>query len=171
VEFFTAILTVPVLLTVIILNVSNLKKSDSTPTPTPEPQKIIVTIPEQKQASGINTDANPTPTSEACNTDIGPVSISSPDEGDVVTNNPVTITVSRQGTGYCAIVWSYRINGGAWSDYDDKSIALYNPPKGQITFELRVKSVVTGDEQKLTRKFSYDGSSDTTATPSGTVSN
>lgn len=171
VEFFTAILTVPVLLTVIILNVSSLRKEEE-----PEPKKtdtpVFITVPQQDRTQPTTAPVGNslTPT-EACKKEIGPIEIANPDEGDVVTDNPVSISVSRTGSGYCAVVWSYRVNNSRWSDYDDKSIALYNPPKGQITFDLRVKSVVTGDEKVLTRKFTYDGQTDPTASSSGSLNN
>lgn len=175
VEFFTAILTVPVLLTVIILNVSNLRQEDKAKekSPEPTPRIIITTLEPRSQAGSTDTSATSaksTPT-EACKKEIGPVDISSPLEGDTVTDNPLVISIERDGEGYCAVVWSYRINSGRWSEYDDKSIALYNPPKGQVTLELRVKSVVTGQEKLLTRKFKYDGVIDPSASSSGTLSN
>ncbi|MBI2442603.1 MAG: hypothetical protein HYV40_01685 [Candidatus Levybacteria bacterium] len=168
VEFFTAILTVPVLLTVIILNVSNLRQSEEKKEakPTQQPE-IVVTVPEQKEKTQANTTASstntvtPTVHPEECKKEIGPIEIISPEEEEAVTDNPVTITIQRINDGYCAVVWSYRLNNGRWSEYDDKSIALYNPPKGPITFELKVKSVVTGAEKIFTRKFTYDGSGDT----------
>lgn len=173
VEFFTAILTVPVLLTVIILNVSNLRQEeakDTKPEPTP---RIIISVPDTRSqtetANDTDTTANTTP-AEACKKEIGPVDIASPSEGETVTTNPLIISIDREGEGYCAVVWSYRINSGRWSDYDDKSIALYNPPNGQVTLELRVKSVVTGQERLLSRKFKYEGS-DQAASSSGTISN
>jgi len=173
VEFFTAILTVPVLLTVIILNVSNLRQEEAkktTPEPTP---RIIITVPdsstETKTTGKTDTAINTTP-AEACKKEIGPVDIASPIEGETITVNPLIISIDREGEGYCAVVWSYRINAGRWSDYDDKSIALYNPPVGQITLDLRVKSVVTGQEKLLSRKFRYEGS-DQAASSSGTISN
>ncbi len=175
VEFFTAILTVPVLLTVIILNVSNLRQEDKAKdkSPEPTPRIIITTLEPRTQAGSTDTSgvtAKSTPT-EACKKEIGPVDISSPQEGDTVTENPLIISIERDGEGYCAVVWSYRINNGRWSEYDDKSIALYNPPKGQVTLELRVKSVVTGQEKLLTRKFKYDGVIDPSASSSGTITN
>lgn len=174
VEFFTAILTVPVLLTVIILNISSLRRDEQAKSQKPEPTpKIIITIPDQTkiQSNPVNTSNNSaqsTPT-EACRKEIGPVDISSPIEGDTITDNPISITIDWKSGEYCAVVWSYRINNGRWSDYDDKSIALYNPPKGQILLELRVKSVVTGQEKIITRKFKYDGNVDITASPSGVL--
>lgn len=172
VEFFTAILTVPVLLTVIILNVSNLREEEAkkaAPEPTP---RIIINVPESKpqtETGNTDTPVNTTP-AEACKKEIGPVDIASPTEGETVTTNPLIISIEREGEGYCAVVWSYRINGGRWSDYDDKSIALYNPPDGQVSLDLRVKSVVTGQERLLSRKFRYEGS-DQAASSSATVSN
>ncbi|MDP3941329.1 MAG: hypothetical protein Q8Q49_03415 [bacterium] len=174
VEFFTAILTVPVLLTVIILNLSSLKKEEQpNPTPQVEQPKIVITLPEQPSTKTIPSDGRQNPTAtpqQACKKEIGPIEISTPEEGDVVTDNPISIIVTQKEEGFCAVVWSYRINNGSWSDYDDKSIALYNPPKGPIVLELRIKSVVTGDEERITRKFTYDGT-DTSATPSGTITN
>lgn len=176
VEFFTAILTVPVLLTVIILNVSSLQRVDQTKNQKPDPTpKIIITIPDQTRTkpNSVDTSNNTARTTpvEVCKKEIGPVDITSPQDGDTVTDNPLIVTIERQNDGYCAVVWSYRINNGRWSDYDDKSIAIYNPPKGQISLELRIKSVVTGQEKILTRKFNYDGNVDTTASTSGSVSN
>lgn len=175
VEFFTAILTVPVLLTVIILNVSSLRRTDQAKDQKPDPTpRIIITVPDQTRvqptANILDNTAKTTP-AEACKKEIGPVDILSPLEGDTVTDNPLIITIERESGGYCAVVWSYRINSGRWSDYDDKSIAIYNPPKGLISLELRIKSVVTGQEKILTRKFKYEGIVDTTASSSGSVAN
>jgi hypothetical protein len=58
---------------------------------------------------------------------------------------------------YCPVVWSYRINNGRYSDFDDKSIALYNPPNGNIVFDLRVRSLISDDEKILKRTFTYEG--------------
>ncbi len=179
VEFFTAVLTVPVLLTVLILNVASLKKTDQTKSVAESQPKIIMISQAQNDPSqpSKNPDNSLTPTKPLfvtppeCKREIGPINITDPSEGDSVTSNPVSITITQPVQGYCAVVWSYRINNGSWSDYDDKSIALYNPPKGAITFDLRVKSVVTGEQKLQTRKFVYTGSTDTNATPSGSPSN
>ena len=163
VEFFTAVLTVPVLLTVIILNLNNLRannKANQT-TPTPIPVKtIVVTVPVANPSNTSATNQSQ-PSPEACKKDIGPVSIDFPEEKDVVTDNPVQVDINYlQGT-YCAVVWAYNVNGGKFSDFDDKSIALYNPPQGAITLQLKVKSIVTGEQKVLTRTFTYSGSGNT----------
>lgn len=178
IEFFTAILSVPVLITVIMLNINNLK-STNTPNKNsaiPEQKKETVYVPvtmSPQKTSKILTPENTVtpspvvsiiPTSQACKTEIGPISISSPVEGDTVNENPVSIIVSYKTGEYCAVVWSYRINSGGWSDYDDKSIALYNLPQGKIKADIKVKSIVTGQEQVLTRNFIYKGE-DTPITP------
>ncbi|MBP6882124.1 MAG: hypothetical protein KBC15_01050 [Candidatus Levybacteria bacterium] len=152
VEFFTAVLSVPVLLTVIILNVNNLnsKKDDSKDTKDVAP--IVVTVPAEKSNSVITQT-----TSAACEKGIGPISISSPAANEVVEDNPVQITIDYEQGNYCAVVWAYSINGGRFSEYSSNSIALYNPPSGSIRFQLKVKSVVNGEEKILNRSFSYQG--------------
>lgn len=164
VEFFTALLTVPVLLTVIVLNVNNLrstskaqddKKTDTRPI-------IITTAPTKDN----DDEKTPIPTTKECRDEVGPISISYPEEGANVDENPLTIGIKHDRVTYCAVVWSYRINGGRYSDYDDKSIAIYNPPSGTIVFDLRVKSLSSGDEKILKRTFTYSGSS----TPSASAS-
>jgi hypothetical protein len=81
-----------------------------------------------------------------------------PEEGNTVSKNPVCLDISRTGIDYCAVVWSYRLNNESWSDYTDKSICLYGLTPGTKKLELRVKSIVTGDETILTRNFTIYGS-------------
>lgn len=175
IEFFTALLSVPVLITVIMLNINSLKISNKSNTPAPAPQvkeeKVFVPVKTENTGSSgskntvITVPDTPAPaqsgesTSSPCKPGIGPVSITSPQEGDTISDNPVSIIVNYTAGEYCAAVWSYRLNNGSWSDYDDKSIALYNLPKGKIKIDLRVKSIVNGQEQTLTRNFTYNGSS------------
>ncbi|EKD86177.1 MAG: hypothetical protein ACD_37C00429G0002 [uncultured bacterium] len=160
-EFFTALLTIPVLLTVIILNLNNLKANDKKEAPKSE--TIVITQQAAKEKEVIVTK-------EACKAGIGQISISDPSENDKLEDNPVTIDISYEQGDYCAVVWSYRINNGRYSDYDDRSIALYNLPNGNIKFDLRVKSVVNNDQKTLTRNFIYSGSSTPTPTPFLTMS-
>ncbi len=178
-EFITALLTIPVLLTVIISNLNNIKKqtgNEANATPTPAaiaaydtrqpPKEIITTTPL--------ATATPAPTPSAqCKKEVGPISIVYPEEGDVIANSPVCIDISRTGVDYCAVVWSYRINNESWSDYTDKSICLYGLTAGAKKFELRVKSIVTGSETILTRNFIVEGSATPTpiSTSSATLTN
>ncbi len=148
IEFFTALLTIPVLLTVIILNLNNLKGDEGKETPKNETIVITQPVPQEKEVIV---------TKEACKEGIGNISIDNPGEGDEVKDNPIMVDVSYQPNGYCEVVWSYRINGGSWSSYDDRSIALYNLSNGNVKFELRVKSVVNSDQKTLTRNFAYSG--------------
>jgi hypothetical protein len=181
IEFFTALLSVPVLVTVIMLNILNLRSANkiNTPPPTPQPKQQYIYIPitsnpntnkdsssNETNTSTSNTLVTPT-TTEPCKPAIGPVDITSPAEGDTVTDNPTSIIISYKTGEYCAVVWSYRINNGDWSAYDDKSIALYNLPQGKIKVDVKVKSIVSGDEQILTRSFIYKGTA-TSVTPTAT---
>lgn len=161
-EFFTALLTIPVLLTVIILNLNNLKEDDKKETPKSETIIITQAAPNSEKI---------VVTSEACEPGIGDVSIVNPEEGDDVSGNPVSVDIVYDPGGFCEVVWSYRINNGSWSSYDDRSIALYNLPNGNVKLDLRVKSVVNATQKTLTRNFSYSGGSVSltpTATPTPT---
>lgn len=174
-EFFTALLTVPVLITVILINFNSLKVTGNHTSVSPTPD-----LKQQNQNNPANTGkkvfndtaiknadpANTVPsdsaslTSGPCKQGVGSVSITSPEEGETVTENPADIMINYQADGYCAVVWSYRLNDGKWSDYDDKSIALYNLPQGKIKLDLKVKSIVSGEQKNLTRNFIYNNSSD-----------
>lgn len=166
-DFVAALLTIPVLVTVIILNFSNLSKNkSSSPTPTPEQTQkgaLVTAVPvKPSHASPIPTD------SPTCKKDIGPISIVDPQEGDSVSTNPVCISIDYSGEGYCSVVWAYRINGGPLSDYSNNSVCLYNMPAGKITFELDVKSLVSSQTRVLTRTFQYTPTPTITPNPSPT---
>lgn len=161
-EFITAILSIPVLLTVIILNFNTLradKKEEKPPVTTTE--KIYVTLPGSKDNTGPH---------EPCTPGIGEISISSPEEDEEVMDNPVFVEIDHEDGVYCEVVWSYRINNGKWSDYDDRSIALYNPPQGDVKVDVRVKSVVNNDSDSLTRNFTYKGTSIVPTSPVSSTS-
>jgi hypothetical protein len=174
IEVLTAVLSVPVLITVIMLNLNNLnsqKKESTESNAKVKEQTVYVpieskTLPKKttnNQPLADNPATSPEPTAHssisACKTEIGPVAITSPEESETITDNPVSINVDYETGEYCAVVWSHRINGGSWSEYDDKSIALYNLPKGKIKLEIRVKSIASGGEKILTRNFIYNGNS------------
>ncbi len=168
VEFFTAVLSVPVLLTVILLNINNLQavkrvtSAEQKANPTPIKEIIYVSPNDSKkivQSSNTSLDdadnTQPTPTIAACKKEVGPVSIQAPQENEKISENPVNLIIRYEAGDYCAVVWSYRINNGKWSEYDDKSIALYDLPEGIIHIAVKVKSIVTGDEKLLERNFNY----------------
>lgn len=162
-EVITAALSIPVLLTVIILNFSNLnnnkKATNTSPTPTVN-EKVIYVPGDEKN--------NTTPTSvENCKKQIGPIKISFPSEGETVTDNPIYFNIDYTNDNYCSVVWSYRINGGTWSNYTANNPVIYNLPSGNIKFELKVQSTVVQEETTLTRNFNYKGSP--TATSSATT--
>jgi len=175
IELIVTILSIPSLILVVILNFNSLKNISAIPTPTPAvtnpnpttntkaptffTEPIIRTATQQ-------SNANQT----ACNKSLGPVSITTPGEGDTVTNNPAEIDISYNDSAYCSAVWSYRVNSSNWSSYDNNSVALYNLPNGQVTFELRVKSIASSDTTTLTRHFIYDGPSTATAPTTASTS-
>lgn len=162
-EFVGAFLTIPFLISVLILNynsIRNLNAAKVTPTPAPNgatnPRSNFFSAP----IGSNDTDSTQTNGSkEGCEKGLGGVEIASPREGDSISSNPVEVDINYDDSTHCGAAWSYRINGGDWSGYDDRSVALYNLPKGNVKFELRVKSIAGPETISLTRTFTYNGNS------------
>ena len=156
-DWIISILSIPVLITAIIINWGNLSHKPmpvTIPSASPSPQVIVL----------------PT-SSPSCTKSIGPISISYPTEGQSVSDNPVCITISYPDTSYCSVVWSYRINNGSWSDFSNNTPCLYNLPNGTTQFDLRVNSTVSSSTTTLSRSFVYAGPTPTaTPTPVATSS-
>jgi hypothetical protein len=157
-EFFTALLTIPMLLTVVALNLNNLRAEGKEQKPEPTP--IVI-----NQTGGGVKEREVIVTKPACEPGIGEFDIASPSENEEVGDNPVMVDINYEAGEFCEVVWSYRINGGRWSDYDDRSFALYNLKNGDIKIEVRVKSVVNDDSETFTRRFVYNGEEVPTNTP------
>lgn len=154
IEVITAVLTVPVLLTVLITNWSNLNRNETLQQPS---QTIVSVAPPTAIAS-----QEPL---EPCKKEVGPVSIVSPQDGEIITQDPVTIDIAYQVGEYCAVVWAYRINGSSWSPYTDKAIDLYNLASGEKNLEVRVKSIASSDQETLKRTFTYRNTTLASPTP------
>lgn len=160
IEVLSAILTVPVLITVILLNLGSLKNKDEKSTPTPQ---VITIVPIEK-------DSKPSPTDKPqCRKEVGPVEITSPKEGQSTSDNPVCFNIEYKDERYCSVVWSYRIDNSSWSDFTDKIPCVSNLSSGDHKFELRVRSIASSDEVQLVRNFTFKGP-DPTPTPTPTPS-
>ncbi len=158
-DYIVGILSIPVLITAIILNFANLNKNKAaTAQASPTPQIIVV------PASQNSLSPKPT-TSQSCTRTIGPVDITFPQEGQEVATNPLCINIDYSNSNFCPVVWSYRINGASWSDYNNNSPCIYNLPNGSVSFQLKVNSTVSTETKTLTRNFTYDGANNPTATP------
>lgn len=175
IEFITALLSVPVMLTIIILNLNSLNQSkkQSTNTNQTTPIQIVITEKTPSQGSPVPTQTitptvipSPTLTLTECKKEIGPVEILSPQEGEVIAKDAVCIKLSTKSE-YCPVVWSYQVNNGNWSDFTDKGICLYNLTNGEKQLQIKIKSTVSDDEITLKRNFTYTGS---TFTPTATFS-
>lgn len=171
IEVITALLTIPVMVTVLVTNLNNLsaaKKDKEVVTPSATPQEIVIKEVSDSKSQPHTTQVTPDTqtTTQPCKKDVGPVIISYPTENQTVTENPVHIIVNYSDDEYCAVVWSYRINEGQWSEYSNNSISLYDMPTGNKKLELRVQSTVSKDQQMITRQFVYSPSSTQQASPS-----
>jgi len=191
IEVITASLSIPVLLSVVLMNYLNIqekRKIETTPieivTPVSQAPQVITIIRDRETdtapISTPTTDPNASPTETVnitqaeCIKKIGPVSIASPKNNSTVTSNPLEIFIEYDQGDYCSVVWSYRINNDSWSDYSDNNIVIYNMESGDKTLEVRVKSITSKDEKILTQKFTYTNPSVTsiatpTVTPSQTI--
>jgi len=155
-ELLTAVLSIPVLITVLLLNINNLRPK------TQEPSTIATQSGIPTASSPIPTLQNASPTQQktptisppqACIKEVGPIEITSPQEGEVITQNPVCIDIQRNNQDYCEVAWSYRINNDPWSEYIDKAICLYNMTPGEKRIEVRVKSIASSNQTILKRTF------------------
>lgn len=151
-DALVAFLTVLLFITTLLINIRSLQSSNK-PTPTPETSQRVVVV--TSIPSHPNSTPLPTANTASCQKGIGPISISSPTEGDLDTDNPLCISIEYQQGNYCSSVWQYRINGGAWSDYGNDSPCFFNVQSGSTTFELNVKSLVNADTKYLKRTFTY----------------
>jgi len=167
IEVITASLSIPVLLSVILVNYLNIQdkrsKGETTPTPivTQAPQIITIikeSVDKMTPVPTTKTSFEPTineSKKDECIKEIGPIHINSPQEKEIVSKNPLEIDIQYDQGNYCSVVWSYRINNGNWSDYIDDDIVIYNMDSGEKTLDLRVKSVVSNDSETITRTFTY----------------
>ncbi|MCL5970075.1 MAG: hypothetical protein M1450_01055 [Patescibacteria group bacterium] len=171
IEFITALLSIPVLISVVTLNVINLqnKSKPAEPLPTKAAEKIIIQNVTDKTSSPQQSTKNQI-TQPSCKKEVGPVEITSPKEGEKVSTNPVFITIKYDNNNYCSVVWSYRINNGNWSDYNSNSPSIYNLPEGDIKFDLRVQSTVSQDQANITRNFTYEGKNNLSPSPTASSS-
>ena len=165
-DYIAGLLSIPVLITAVVINYTNLSsrnnKTSPVPTSAPSTSKVIVVT----QSGSSN---QPTVTQAACIKSIGPIEITYPTENQNVSNNPLCITINYPNTSYCPVIWSYRINNGAWSDLGSTVPCLYNLPSGSVQFTLKVDSTVSSDTTTLVRNFTYSGSNNIptpTLTPS-----
>jgi hypothetical protein len=134
--------------------------------PTPAKQEIIIKEVPSAGQSAQTTVTEKVISPEPCKKEVGPVTISYPTQRQSVSENPVHIVIDYSDEGYCSVVWSYRINDGAWSEYSSNSISLFDMPAGDKKLELRVQSTASKDQEVLTREFIYNPSSPPTASSS-----
>ena len=185
-DFIVAILTIPVLLTVIITNLYNISQNKNSqkaeisvsPAVSETVNKLNNSDLNPSAAKGETNSASPTtaaistqPTNTPiqCNQTPQPYTIAYPKEGENVSGiSPVCIVLQPIGAGYCSTKNSYRVNGGSWSGYQDsdQSICLNNLSDGSVVFQLKTKSDKSGIEQQYTVKFTYqEEPSSPSATP------
>ena len=186
-DFFTATLTIPILITAIVTNINNLKttpvKGETQKSVDKQTQQVTATpfihearavtydtipntaAPRKIAESSTTPTTTPVVTQTSCKKTVGPVRITYPGEMQTVSTNPVCFDISYQSGEYCDVVWSYRLNNDAWSDYTDKPACLYNLSSGPQSLEVKVRSISSSDEIILDRNFIYSSGTMNTVTP------
>lgn len=164
VELVTALLTVPVLITVILTNVGNLRKEDSKNTDvadTPAVQQVItrfVTPPtDVDDDPDASSQEDPQVIDKECTPSLGGIDVVTPKENQIFATSQVLIDILEPGDEYCPIVWSYRLDGASFSDYSDKQISLFNVSPGEHELDVRFKSLASNEEKLVSRSFTIEG--------------
>lgn len=186
-EIVSAFLTIPMLITVIIVNTNNIKnqKNRQTPDSGTTPIQVIITgnpqedtispkqetLPLDRVTPTAPPTSTPTPTSVSCLQEIGPIDINSPQEGEIITTNNVCLNISTSSK-YCPLVWSYKLNDDNWSDFSHNNICFYNLSNGQKQLQIKFKNPTTGQTVTIARNFTYQVNSTSpnpTSTPTPTL--
>lgn len=181
IELISAALTVPMLLTVIVINLNNIKGQNKTNTTNTSsnttPIQVIITgsqdqenknpPPTEKNSPTITSEITPTatltptPTSTSCINEIGPIEIISPREGEIITTNNVCLNISTDSK-YCQLVWSYKLDDDDWSKFNSNNICFYNLDSGLKKLQIKFKNTSTEETVTLVRNFTYQNPSPTT---------
>ena len=159
IEVITALLTIPVLVTVIISNVGRIQedKNQDKITSSAKENKVIIITQGNKQPPLIQptTKSEPTQVTKECKKQIGPISITSPKEEEVVESEPVCVQIEYAVGEFCSVAWSYRLDNGKWSNYTSSSFCFSNLSPGKHELDIRIQSVVSDDELTIERVFYY----------------
>lgn len=162
-ELVGAMLSIPVLVTVILLNTTSLKNNEKSKTPTPTPATVVVTEKERvitQPPQIVNNENNNS--GPSCKKEVGNVRITSPREDEVVSTNPVCFQIVTDDDSYCPVEYASRVDGGEWSDFSKNTVCVYNLKSGRHTVEVKVKSTESDEVVLLRRNFEVAGN--TTAT-------
>lgn len=170
-ELLGAVLTIPVLVTVILLNLTNLSGNKKDPAPTPQIIRVVETAPQKDTgvtAAPVSQGQRVSPQA-ACKKEIGPVNITSPREGEVVTKNQVCMTISYNTDEYCGIKWAVKLDNDSYSEFSDNDVCFSNISSGPHSISVKVRSKEGDEEVILQRNFQYGASGQTTATTSAAI--
>lgn len=164
-EVVTALLSIPVLATAILLNFGSLRNKNTDTQPTPIQQQGGVTvIPVELKEKGVS------PTNNQCKKEVGPVEIVYPKENQTVSENSVCIEIAQKSADFCSVQWSFKLDEGEWSAFTDKQFCFSNLSPGPHDVQVIVKSTVSQDQSLIEKQFNYKtNSAPTPATTSAAL--
>lgn len=172
-ELMGALLSVPMMVTVILVNLNNIKSQKANNAPAENavtPIQVVISSPQEATNSQVIASTTkivattPTPTKTECKKEIGPVEILSPLDGEIITSDLINIDISTDSK-YCPVTWSYRLGSDNWSDFSNKNISLYNLSPGKKQLQVKIKSAAGDKIVTLERNFIYKSSETVTITP------
>lgn len=174
IEYISALLSIPVLLSVITLNYLNIENKNKSTSTSPAPTQSAPIIIE-KNSTIVPSISETIPTAPVisqteCIKKIGSISINFPEDNQTVSDNPLCFVIDYTDSDYCSVVWSYKINSDSWSNYSSNAPCIYNLPQGDNVFYLRVQSTADQAQQEtLIRNFTYTSSGASIITPTATI--
>lgn len=173
IDLVTAVLTIPVLVTVIASNLGYIKKDEkpevSAQNLQPTIERIIIkeegsSTPLLKEAEADEKEVAVQSPAVSCDVNLPEFEIIAPNENEKISADPVCLTIRQKTLGnYCSVLWAYKTNNGSWSTFTNEPICLYNSAQGDIKIEIKIKSH-NGTETTLSRNFIIEKNS-----PSPTV--
>ncbi len=170
VDWVIALLTIPVLLTIVFSNILTIREKNnipenSTPQASQQPINIVVENPTIKPSPQVSV----TPSVPVCKDGLPTYEIVTPQENALVTGDPVCLVFVAQEDRYCSVRWAFRVNNTNWSPFTSQPVCLYNMKSGPVTVEVKFRAE-NDDEQIYTRKFTYQDGLSVTPSPTPTTS-
>ena len=169
-------LTIPSLITLLILNLNNLKQSKvDTGDKTANNQEktiIIQNQPTSSQSTDNNNSPKPSPIvfpspGENCNPNPDSIQIVYPKENQTVHDNPFCVTMKiDEDDNSCPLEWAYSVNHTPLSAWSSEPICFYDLKNGKVNLKIVVKNKKSGLTKDYEVNFLYQDES--TATPSAT---
>jgi len=178
IDLIIGFLTIPSLITILILNLNNLKesKTDTSDKTTSNQEKTIIiqNQPTASQSADNNNLPKPSPIvfpspEENCNPNSDSIQIVYPKENQTVHDNPFCISMKiDENDNSCPLEWAYSVNHKPLSAWSSEPICFYDLKNGEVNLKIVVKNKKSGLTKNYEVNFLYEYEEKSPATPSAT---